>query len=159
MARARLEPLGVPVTQVRDRAALPFEDGRFDTVIDRHEEFVVGEVYRVLRPGVITQQVGEINDWIEGRPVFGSFTLALALAQLAEAGLEVADHREALLKTSFYDVGALVYYLRAVPWQIERFNIESYRERHAMVHNHIQNVGELSVTNHRMYIDAVKPVV
>lgn len=166
VARARLEPLGVPVTQVRDHAALPFEDGRFDTVIDRHEEFVAGEVYRVLRPGgrFITQQVGErngseINDWIEGRPVFGSFTLALALAQLAEAGLEVADHREALLKTSFYDVGALVYYLRAVPWQIERFNIESYRERHAMVHNHIQNVGELSVTNHRMYIDAVKPVV
>jgi hypothetical protein len=91
--------------------------------------------------------------------VFGSFTLALALAQLTEAGLEVADQGEALLKTSFYDVGALVYYLRAIPWQIEGFNIESYRESLAMVHNHIQNVGELSVTNHRMYINAVKPVV
>ena len=51
MARARLESLGGPVTQVRDRAALPFEDGRFETVIDRHEELVAGEVYRVLRPG------------------------------------------------------------------------------------------------------------
>jgi SAM-dependent methyltransferase len=47
--------LGIP--------ALPFRDGSFDLVIDRHESYLPAEVFRVLRRGgrFLTQQCGGSN--------------------------------------------------------------------------------------------------
>jgi SAM-dependent methyltransferase len=70
VAAARLRPLGIPVVQDEGapdntaqhgtgRGRLPFADGVFGLVTNRHEAFWASEVARVLAPGgtFITQQV------------------------------------------------------------------------------------------------------
>ena len=63
VAKARLEPLGVQVVTPDDDEILPFENDRFDLVINRHGDFHAPELWRVIRPGgrFITQQVGNRN--------------------------------------------------------------------------------------------------
>jgi len=65
IARQRLEPLGVTVVETGEDDLLPFADGEFDLVINRHGSFLSEEVFRVLNPGgrFVTQQVGGSNDW------------------------------------------------------------------------------------------------
>ena len=164
VAREKLEPLGVRVVPVGDHAALALEDGQFDIVINRHEEFIASEVARILRPGglFITQQVGEkndveLNEWLGGESEEFDFTLEWARSQVEMAGLEVLAYREAFSEAALYDVGAVVYYLLAIPWQVVGFTVEGYRDRLAAVHNHIQRQGSLVVTSHRCYLEARKP--
>ena len=164
VARATLEPLGVRVVAVDDPHALPFGDGRFDLVINRHEEFIASEVARILKPGglFITQQVGEkndreLNEWLGGKAEEFDFTLEWARSELTQAGLEVVAHREAFSETALYDIGAIVYYLRAVPWQVVGFTVEGYRDQLAAIHNHIQRHGSFVVTSQRCYLEARKP--
>jgi SAM-dependent methyltransferase len=80
LARQRLAPLGIEVAAMSDDDALPFADGRFDLVINRHEFYDPIEVYRVLKPGglFITQQVGgqdniELNKAVAGESDHTSF--------------------------------------------------------------------------------------
>lgn len=77
IARGRLEPLGIRVVEVEGApdnhrqgregdggGALPFADGTFDLVGNRHESYLPSEVRRVLAPGgcFLTQQVaGDFN--------------------------------------------------------------------------------------------------
>jgi hypothetical protein len=69
IAAARLRPLGIPLVQDEcapdnigqdntERGRLPFRDGAFALVANRHEAFLAAEVNRVLSPGgvFITQQ-------------------------------------------------------------------------------------------------------
>src|SRR5262245_6424796 len=61
VARARLEPLGVEVVAADD--ALPFPDGSFELVVNRHTPYDPREVRRVLADGgtFVTQQVAGRN--------------------------------------------------------------------------------------------------
>ena len=164
VAVARLEPMGVTVVPVNDHNALPLKDCQFDLVINRHEEFVASEVARILRPSghFITQQVGESNneeltEWLGGESLKFDLTINLARSQLSEAGLEIINFREAHPRTEFFDIGAVVYYLKAVSWQVVGFTVARYRDRLAAIHNHIQLYGSFMATSHRWIIEAVKP--
>ena len=165
IARARLGPLGVRVVPIEADESLLFDDGFFDLIINHHERFISKEVARILRPGgrFITQQVGErnnveLNRWLEGLSVpEPPSSLGRAFDYLAQAGLEVDEHREVFPKATFYDIGAVVYYLRAVPWQVEGFTVEGYYEQLIAMHNHIQAHGELETKDHRYYVEAHKP--
>ncbi len=70
IAKRALSHLRIEVVRAHS-LHLPFRDGAFDLVLDRHEEMDPGEVHRVLAPGgtVFTQQVGR-NEWDELRPFF-----------------------------------------------------------------------------------------
>ena len=59
-----LLPLGIDFRPGDGKGNLPFDDGRFDMVINRHGDFNAEEICRVLKPGglFITQQVGAEND-------------------------------------------------------------------------------------------------
>jgi SAM-dependent methyltransferase len=142
VARARLEPLGVTVVQVKGAPdnviippgtglnSLPFADGQFSLVINRHESYYPAEIFRVLQPGgaFITQQVGgehlqDLNRALNApRDNDGRWDLAFAVGQLQEAGFQISEAREAFPTVTFRDIGAVVYYLRAVPWQILGFH-------------------------------------
>jgi len=143
LAVRRLAPLGASVVLVegapenwetiaaplRARPALPFVDDAFDLVIDRHESYLPAEVFRVLRPSgrFVTQQCGgthhgELNDLLGlPRPRYGAWRLEAAEAQLNAVGFEDVAGREAFTETRIHDVGAIVYYLRALPWQAPNF--------------------------------------
>ena len=168
IARERLEPLGVQVIPLAEDEPreLPFEDQSFDLILNRHGYYWEPEVYRLLQPeGVfLTQQVGDRND-IGIRELLGApdaqpniewADLAEAVANLRAAGFRVTKQLEDIYPQRFYDVGAIVYQLKAVPWQIPDFTVEGYFKRLKMIHERIQNDGYVDVLEHRFFIIAEK---
>jgi SAM-dependent methyltransferase len=165
VARVRLGPLGVdlvPVAAAPDnvdqdpgerRGALPFPDGSFSLVSSRHESFVAGEVARVLRSSgtFVTQQVGgsynAFYDLLDlPRPPVADrrWDLSLATHKLEAVGLRVADSGQGTEVTTFTDVGALAWYLKAIPWTVPGFSIESHRPHLERLHERIRASGPVS---------------
>jgi SAM-dependent methyltransferase len=104
------------------RGRLPFRDGAFHLVVNRHEAFVAREVARVLRAGgaFLTQQVDNANlddchDMLgmPARPPERSW-LPRAVEQIEASGMHVEDARTGRETYRFADVGALAWYLKAV---------------------------------------------
>ncbi|RXJ04384.1 class I SAM-dependent methyltransferase [Anaerobacillus alkaliphilus] len=163
IARNRLEPLGIQVYEIEEDNKLPFEKDFFDLVINRHEAYCRKEVKRVLRnKGVfITQQVGgtdcaQINDALGAPPYdeYAYWNLDYAVKELENHGFKIVLAKEEFPLQRFYDVGALVYYLKAVPWQVPNFEVETYISRLYEIHQHIQNKGYFDVRQHRFVIEA-----
>lgn len=166
IAETRLGPLGVRVVAPPGDEQLPFADNTFDLVINRHESFSAPEVYRILKPGgrFLTQQVGgqdnsELNQLLQDEPYFAyaKWSLAAAAQQLVDAGFTLVQQTEEFPATIITDVGAIVFYLRATPWQIEDFAVDRYRTKLAQLHARIQQSGPLQIHSHRFLIEAVKP--
>ena len=86
--------------------------------------------------------------------LYADWDLGRAVDELEDAGLRVTDAREEFPKTVFDDVGAIVYYLKAVPWQIEGFSVDDKRESLLALHESIRSSGNLVVTSHRFFIEA-----
>ncbi|CAJ0754897.1 18240_t:CDS:10 [Entrophospora sp. SA101] len=158
IARKRLKPLGVTVTAITDYdVRLPINDARFDLIINRHEPYIIYEVHRLLKQNgiFVTQQVGE-RDNIEINKLLGApehlgyreWHLEQACSEMVKAGFTILEKQEAFIETKFYDVGAIVYYLRAIPWQIEDFSVEKYSEQLINLHHKIQNEGLFILQNH-----------
>jgi len=179
IAARRLQPLGASVilvegapenyatvkTPALDSPALPFRSAAFDLVIDRHESYLPIEVFRVLRPGgrFLTQQCGgsqfaELNDLLGlPRPRYESWCLAQAVSQLRAVGFEIVREQEAFATTTFRDVGAIVYFLKAVPWQIAGFDAVNFRDPLRAIHDRIEAAGPLAVSAHYFLVECVKP--
>jgi SAM-dependent methyltransferase len=166
-AQANLRDKGVVVVADEDEPPLPFADGTFDLVTSRHP--VVAhwtEIARVLAPGgtYFSQQVGpdsghEVYDYFLGPQPLGPSPRdpELARAEAERAGLEVADLRTAELKMEFFDVGAMIYFLRKVIWFVPDFTVDKYRDRLAALHEQIQAEGPFVAYSRRFLIEARKP--
>ncbi|MGE7884836.1 class I SAM-dependent methyltransferase [Bacillus sp. NPDC094077] len=165
IAREKLEPLGVAVVEVIDDTVLPLQDGQFDLIINQHESYTASEVNRLLSPSGIflTQQVGgldcvEINDHF-GTPLNSEFTnwsLKTACSELEQNGFTIIDAKEEFPLQRFYDIGAIVYYLKAIPWQIPDFTVEEYYEELYRIHEIILQKGYFDVKQHRFMIKAIR---
>jgi SAM-dependent methyltransferase len=114
---------------------MPFADGEFDLVLNRHSGLNAGEVARILAPGgtFLTQQIhglwGQDLLAVFGtEPQWPDARLAKARTLLEAAGLEVVTAREWSGTFSFIDVGAIVYYLKAIPWLVDGFSVETHLE-------------------------------
>lgn len=168
IARKCLEPLGVDVIPLKEEQPrqLPFEAGTFDLVLNRHGYYWEPELYRILQPGgsFITQQVGDRNDIgireLLGAPGAGAniewADLAEAAANLKAAGFRIIKQLEDIYPQRFYDIGAIVYQLKAVPWQIPNFSVERYFEQLKSIHEKIRQDGYVDVLEHRFFIIAEK---
>ncbi len=137
LATKRLSPFGVQVVDVpmTDTDPVPFEDGEFDLVLNRHAGFNSGEVARILASGgsFLTQQVHGLwaHDLLavfESEPEWPDSTLDKYIPRLKNAGLTIVDARDWTGKLSFTDVGAVVYYLKAVPWLVHGFSVETHKK-------------------------------
>lgn len=167
IARDHLSPLGVQVVDTWDAIPLPFEDNTFDLVINRHGSYRPGEVCRVLKPGrnFITQQVGGgncigLNEMLQEKVEFqySYWTLNHAIQELEEGGFLIVDRREDYPALDFTDIGAVVYYLKVISWQVSDFTPEKYYDRLCQIHNIIRETGKFTVFEHRFYIEAQKPI-
>jgi SAM-dependent methyltransferase len=175
IAKRRLRALGVEVVQTYfednggttpQKGALPFRAKTFDVVMDRHEAYIASEVYRVLRPqGVfITQQVGdgnnaELHDFLQGETnsaAHSSWDLKKAVVELEAAGFHVKEQRAESAKSRFFDVGAIVYYLKAIPWEILGFSTGRYNQELRELHKMIRSKGFFEVGTTRFFVIAVK---
>jgi SAM-dependent methyltransferase len=163
IACQQLEPLGVAVIEVHDPAALGLQSEYFDLVINRHESFIASEVYRVLRPGgvFITQQIGgrnniELNEWLQDEIDFpyAKWSLARAMQQLEAAGFIIEEQQEVFPVAHFDDIGAVVFYLKVISWQIPDFSVERYRDKLRALHERIERSGPLAVRSHRFLVIA-----
>lgn len=165
IAQMRLSPLGVCVHSFTDDSALPFKGQYFDLVINRHESYNHQEVFRILKPGgtFLSQQVGELDNQelnllLEDEKAHNltNWGLESEVFHLSEAGLSIIRAEKAALKTTFKDIGAVLYYLKAIPWQIEGFSIDTHFEKLVRLHNFMEWQGELITTAHRFLIIARK---
>ena len=80
----------------------------------------------------------------------------LARAAAEQAGLKVTDLRHERLRTVFYDIGAVVYFLRLVVWIVPDFTVEKYREELLALHDRIECEGGFETSASRFLIEAVK---
>jgi SAM-dependent methyltransferase len=166
LARARLRPLGAGVVAVADSPALPFRTASFDLVVSRHPVVVLwDEIARVLRPGgtYLSQQIGagtnrELTEFMMGtQPVNRRRSAARARAAAEAADLEVIDLRECALRVAFFDIGAVVHFLRKVHWTVPGFTPEAYADRLRLLHERIGREGLFTCTARRMLVEARRP--
>ncbi|WP_088006838.1 class I SAM-dependent methyltransferase [Indiicoccus explosivorum] len=164
VAKRKLEPLGVRVEQEFDQEDQPFPDSAFDLILNRHKNFSAKEVRRMLKDGgtFITQQVGgrdcrEINEALgePSNPRTAHSELEPMCEALEQEGFTVTLKREAFPVQRFYDIGALVYYLKAIPWQVPGFTVEKYRDELFAIHERILQEGFFEVTQQRYLLVAV----
>jgi SAM-dependent methyltransferase len=170
VARERLEPLGVKVIGIEEEkfppfnASLPFADEFFDLIISRHEAYYPPELMRVLKSGglFITQQVGSMtvlnlkHFFAEKGEAVSNWDLKSTVTELESVGFKIIDQQEDVQLQRFYDVGAIAYYLKAIPWIIEDFTIEKYRDKLWEMHVLIHKNGFYDVPYHLFLVVAQK---
>jgi SAM-dependent methyltransferase len=181
VAAANLAPVRVPVVAIRsapdnvdqrpvtevnpdaDESRLPFGDGVFDLVLDRHSSYWSDEVARILGRGgrFLTQQVGGNVRGRTWEELFGITTtvprydLAFAVSQLEGAGMTIRRAMEAQTPTRFLDIGAVVYFLRLAPWTVEGFDVAKNESELRAIHELIGSEGALVLGDARFLIEAV----
>ncbi|MFZ1160889.1 class I SAM-dependent methyltransferase [Mycobacterium sp.] len=167
LATRLLHPRGVVVVATRAEEPLPFADQAFDLVTSRHATVVRwNEIARVLRPGgsYLAQQIGpatmselfeyflgpQPDKWAELQP-------DTQTAQAQAAGLQVIQMRLERLRAEFFDIGAVIYFLRKVIWTVPDFSVDRYRQRLRELHEHIETNGPFVAHSTRLLVEARKP--
>jgi SAM-dependent methyltransferase len=167
IAKQNLKRFQASIVEISDESDFPFPDDTFDLVSSRHPTLILwGEIARVLQPGgtYFSQQVGagtnsELADFMMGsHPISYARSAQRATAMASSVGLEVIDLKEQSLPIHFFDVGAVVYFLRKVIWTVPDFSVEKYRKRLLEMHEHIERTGSFQSHSQRFLIEAKKPV-
>ncbi|MEU2085237.1 class I SAM-dependent methyltransferase [Streptomyces albus] len=167
-ATALLRPRGVIVVADGDEPPLPFADNAFELVTSRHPVRAWwSEIARVLEPGgsYLAQHVGPASVFELVEFFLGPQPEARRRrrpederAEAEAAGLEVVDLRAERLRMEFFDVGAVVYFLRKVIWMVPGFTVERYRDRLRDLHERIETDGPFIAHSARFLIEARKPI-
>lgn len=172
VARDTLTPWGIQVVPWAhhehdpSRPRMPFPDGRFDLVLNRHEAYDPAEVYRVLEPGglFLTQQVGgdevaELHAATGKRPEHPLVNYRRFRAAAEESGLKILDGAEHVGSYEFADVAALVAYLQLVPWDVPSdFAVDRYADALIRLHESgPAHGGPVLLTRKRFWLKAIKP--
>jgi AcrR family transcriptional regulator len=155
---------GVRLVHVDPAAPLPFGDDAFELVSSRHPTTTSWpDVHRVLKPRgtFLTQQVGsssvdKLGSLFRG-PATGRRSLDTAHAEATAAGLDVVRAEEEFPEVVFYDIGAVVYFLRLVVWIVPNFTVNAYRAELEALHHRIRSDGAFRARAHRFLIQARKP--
>jgi SAM-dependent methyltransferase len=167
-----LHPLGAVLVATGDEPPLPFADNAFELVTSRHPSFVWWDEFaRVLKPAgtYFAQHVGIIylrtlrehflgpqpND----RRIRGQLNVDTLSEEVTAAGLELVDLRHEEIKEEFFDVGAVVYFLRKLSWVVPDFSVAKYRDKLRTLHDQINADGSFITYSSRVLVEARKPGV
>jgi len=167
VARDRLASTGASVVAYaadETSSVLPFRDAAFDAVLDRHEAYDAREVARVLAPGgvFLTQQVNgrshaDLLGWFGTEPHWPDVTVDRLAADLVRMGLDIELARSWWGTISFFDVGAIVYYLKAIPWEVPDFSVDRFKPELLGLQRRLDETGALRFDEGRFVIRARKP--
>lgn len=152
---------------VESEGTVCYNDDSFDVVLNKHELVDAKEISRLLMEDgyFITEQVGglnncELNLWLNLEATEASTpSLRRTVNQLKEAGLTILEAKDDISLTRFYDVGAIVYYLKVNHWQFPNFTVEKYFDRLVAIQAIIEQQGYMDITRHRFLIVAQKIVL
>ena len=166
VAAPKLRARGVRlVVTSQTQVGLPLRSGSFELAISRHPVDVWWtEVARVLQPGgvYLAQHVGrhslrDLSEFLMGPlPESSHRDPSAEQRDAQDAGLEVVDLRVERPAVAFHDIGAVVYFLRLVPWIVPGFTVAAYRERLHDLHERIERDGAFQTTSSRTLVEAVK---
>jgi SAM-dependent methyltransferase len=166
LARQRLRLRGGYVVAVADEPTLSFFPASFDLVVSRHPVVTLwDEVARVLEPGgtFLSQQVGagsnrELTDFLVGpQPVSERRSPDRARSSAEAAGLEMLDLRTCTLRVEFFDIAAVVHFLRKVCWTVPGFTPAAYQSPLRRMHEQIERDGVFVSHATRFLIEARRP--
>jgi SAM-dependent methyltransferase len=164
-----LHPLGAVVVATGDEPPLPFGDDAFDLVTSRHPSHVWWDEFaRVLKRGGVyfAQHVGVIylrtlREYFLGpqpqRRIRGQLDIDSVGEEVVSAGLELIDLRHEQIEEEFFDVGAVVYFLRKLSWIVPDFSVARYRPELKALHDQIRAEGSFITHSSRVLIEARKP--
>lgn len=168
IATRLLHPLGAVVIAIDEKAPLPFGDNAFDLVTSRHPSALRWEeTARVLRPGGVyfAQHVGIIwlrtliEYFLGPRPpqrIRGQLDPDTVRQEVAVSGLEVVDLRHEQIRMEFFDIGAVIYFLRKLNWVVPDFTAAEYHDKLLALHRQIQVEGSFVTHTSRVLIEARK---
>lgn len=165
LAVERLSPLGVSVLDVSltDDAPMPFSNGEFNLVLNRHASFNSKEVARILAAGgtFLTQQIHglwaqDLLAAFDTQPQWPDATPEKYLPRLQSARLHLVDLQEWSGRLAFTDVGAIVYYLKAIPWMVPGFSVESHLKYLLRLQERLDAGEELSFRARKYLIEVRK---
>ena len=156
-----LLPLGIDFRAGDGKAKLPFVDGSFDMVINRHGDFNAEEIYRVLKPGgiFITQQVGADNDrelveLLCGETLipFPDQYLNITTRKFEDAGFGILRGEEVFRPIRFFDVGALVWFARIIQWEFPDFSVDTHLDNLLNAQRILEEHGSVDGSIHRFLL-------
>jgi SAM-dependent methyltransferase len=160
IAEKRLKEKGFLLKPIKTDSEILFDNEYFDIVINRHESYEIKELKRILKKGglFITQQVGGLNG-IDINMVFETKTmdhvewcLVKNIEMFRDAGMEIIESEEYIGKMKFKDIGAIVYYLKCVPWQVNDFSLDKYYKKLEIMNEIIEKKGYINFVLHRFYM-------
>ncbi len=171
IARGRLAEFGVEVHDTSPDAGdtIAFDDASFDLVTNRHGGSVDNdEVFRILSPSgiYVSEQVGDRTN-VELLEIFDSAPTVFESSPynaeawgraLTELGFAIEGRQEHTYPVRFHDVGALVYYLKAIPWAVPEFSLERDAATLIELHRRAADRGyAIDATYHAYIVAARKP--
>ena len=139
LAAKRLTAAGAAVVVAACPAeadTLPFAGAVFDVVLNRHSAANASEVARVLAPGGIfyTQQIhglwaADLLAVFGATPPWPDATLERKVNSLdRQPDWTSSTPKSWSGRLRFADVGAVVYYLKAVPWLVPGFSVDTHQD-------------------------------
>ena len=165
LCRERLLPLGIDFRAGDGAAVLPFPDHSFDLILNRHGDVNAGDVARLLKPGgfFLTEQVGAENDRELVELLLGKLplpypdqTLERMARALTDAGLTICRGETCFRPILFYDVGALVWFARILPWEFSGFSVDACQAALFQAQETLEETGCIAGRIHRFLIVARK---
>jgi len=165
LCKETLLPLGINFQQADGKGKLPFDDNSFDVVINRHGDFNPREIYRVLKTGgvFISQQVGAENDRELVELLCGDLPLpfldqyaSTAADAFRNEGFSILRHEECFTPIRFYDVGALIWFARVLPWEFTGFSVDTHIQNLMKAQHILENEGYIKGKTHRFLLVARK---
>lgn len=165
LCMTKLAPLGINVQFWEGGEKLPFEDGSFDLVINRHEYYDLKEVHRVLKKGghFITQQVGGRNGERLTRIIspefdraYDTFNVENEVPKFREAGFKIVYRNQDYPAYRFLDIGAVAYYAKLIPWEFPDFSVEKRLPQLVSIQKEIEERGCFEIQEHRFIIVSKK---
>jgi SAM-dependent methyltransferase len=165
LATERLAPLSVQVFNVplTDFDPLPFANDEFDLVLNRHSGFNAQEVARILAPdgAFLTQQIHGLWAYdliaaFDAKPQWPDSTPEKYVPQSKAAGLTITQTQEWSGQLAFTDVGAIVYYLKAVPWLVPEFSVETHTAHLLALQRRLECGEDLAFVARKYLIEAHK---
>ena len=165
LCKETLLPLGIDFRQADGKGVLPFENDCFDMVINRHGDFLPSELWRVLKPGgiFVNQQVGAENDreFVEllcgKQPLpFPEQYVHKTEKAFKDQGFTILRREECFAPMRFYDVGALVWFARIIPWEFPDFSVQTHLPNLLKAQQLLEKVGYIEGNAHRFLLVAQK---
>ncbi|MCQ2548299.1 MAG: class I SAM-dependent methyltransferase [Clostridia bacterium] len=161
LCKEKLIPLGIDFKACDNPAKIPYEDEKFDLILNRHGSYDPAELYRLLKKGgvFITEQVGSKNDEdlvervLPGTPSpFPDLYMEKQKEEFAKVGFEILEAQEVFSPIVFYDMGAFVWFARIIEWEFPQFSVDQCFDRLLTMEEEMKQEGKIQGTTHRFLL-------